>query len=132
MAARFCGDFQQCIGIELLGNLHEMAISVKSLYRFQYQHKLTHQQVHFVSSDLLDHDWWTNGTVVYVPNLLFDDSLKEQIEEKAIKVQPGAYLICLKKFHSVAFNAKFDLITERPVAMSWGESNVYIYQRQTK
>jgi len=130
-AARFIGDFSECVGIELLGNLHDLASSVKSLYKFLYQQKLKHQNVTFICADLLDCDsWWKDGTVVYVPNLLFDDDLKNQIEEKAFKMQTGARLICLKKFSGAAFNSVFELIKERPVAMSWGESNVYIYQRQ--
>ena len=130
-AARFVGDFRECVGIELLSNLHEMATSVRSLYRFQYQHKLIHQNVQFICSDLLDHDgWWKDGTVVYVPNLLFDDSLKAQIAEKAVRMRAGACLICLKKFEGAAFNSVFDLVKERPVVMSWGESNTYIYKRQ--
>lgn len=130
MAARFVGDFQECIGIELLGNLHDLASSVKSLYKFQYQHKLIHRNVQFICSDLLDCQWWTNGTIIYVPNLLYDENLKAQIAEKATKLRPGAYLICLKTFQSPEFNNVFELVKERLVAMSWGESNVYIYQRQ--
>jgi hypothetical protein len=130
-AARFVGDFRECVGIELLSNLHELASSVRSLYRFQYQYKLIHQHIQFICSDLLDHDgWWRDGTVVYVPNLLFDEYLKDQIAEKAVKMRTGAFLICLKKFKGAAFNSVFDLVKERPVAMSWGESTVYIYQRQ--
>lgn len=131
-AARFVGDFQDCVGIELLSNLHEMANSgVKSLYRFQYQHKLVHQDVRFVCSDLLNYDgWWKDGTDVYIPNLLFSNKLKDQIAEKAVKMRSGAFLICLKKFEGNAFNLVFDLIKERPVAMSWGESITYIYKRQ--
>jgi len=129
-AARFVGDYQECVGIELLSNLYELASSVRSLYRFQYEHKLIHRRVKFICSDLLDYDgWWKDGTVVYVPNLLFDVQLKEQIEEQAVKMRTGACLICLKKFEGGAFNSVFDLVKERPVAMSWGESNVYIYQR---
>eukprot|EP00986_Skeletonema_menzelii_P007417 scaffold2916_cov190-Skeletonema_menzelii.AAC.3 len=98
-AARFVGDFRECVGIELLSNLHEMATSVRNL---------------------LDHDgWWKDGTVVYVPNLLFDDSLKAQIAEKAVRMRAGACLICLKKFEGAAFNAVFEFVKERPVVMSW-------------
>jgi hypothetical protein len=131
-AARFIGDFRECIGIELLSNLHEMAnAGVKSLYRFQYQHKLVHQDVRFVFSDLLDYDgWWKDGTVVYIPNLLFSNKLKDQIAEKAVKLRSGAFLICLRKFEGEAFNFVFDLIKECPVTMSWGESITYIYKRK--
>ena len=36
----------------------------------------------------------------------------------------------LKKFEGDAFISVFDLVKERPVVMSWGESNTYIYKRQ--
>lgn len=131
MAARFIGDFQECIGIELLENLHQLASSVKSLYKFQYQHKLIHQHVQFICSDLLDCDgWWKNGTVVYIPNLLFDVDLMDQIAEKAMKLRSGAHCICLKKFNTTAFDSAFELIQQRPVPMSWGQSNVYVYRRR--
>jgi hypothetical protein len=45
-------------------------------------------------------------------------------------MRSGALLICLKKFEGEAFNLLFDLIKERPVAMSWGESITYIYKRK--
>lgn len=134
-AARYCGDYKECIGIELLQNLHDLATSVQSLYKFQYKHKLKHQQIRFVHSDLLDYEsWWSNGTVVYIPNLLFDDVLMDQIADKAKYAPSNAYWICLKKFRSsssTSFDSAFELIHQCPVAMSWGESNVYVYRRCT-
>jgi SAM-dependent methyltransferase len=127
-AARFAQDYQKCIGIELLSNLNDLAQSVMSLYKFQYQSKLRHTQVSFVYSDLLDYDWWTDGTVVYLPNLLFDAELMEQIAVKANFLQEGAYLVCLKQ--NRLFEEAFELIRQQPVPMSWGDSNVYVYQRK--
>ena len=129
-AARFVGDFERCVGIELLSNLHDMASSVKSLYKFQYQSKLRCTTVEFVHSDLLKHDW-SDGSVVYAPSLLFDSAMMERIAEKALSLQPDAYLISLKQFVDTleSFNQQFTLIELRSVLMSWGESNVYVYQR---
>ena len=142
-AARFVQDYDNCIGIELLPNLHEMAKSVHSLYKFgPYQSKLKYTHVEFVLSDLLNVDWWKDGTVVYVPNLLFDPLLMDRIAELAIKLQSGAYLIALKQFGTDAtaatttttttttFPQAFELIQQRLVPMSWGDSNVYVYQRK--
>ena len=130
-AARYIGDYKECIGIELLGNLHNMATSVQSLYKFQYKHKLLHDDINFIHSDLLDvKEWWSVGTVVYIPNLLFDNVLMEQIVEKAKYAPNNAYWICLKKFNSdESFNTEFELIHQCPVEMSWGQSNVYVYKR---
>ena len=139
-AARFVSDMKECIGIELLENLHNLAMSVASLYKFQYNHKFIHQEVKFVCSDLLNYeDWWTNGTVVYIPNLLFDDRLQNQIASKAKYVPPQAFWICLKKFPTTSatadtsepsFYSIFELADQRLVPMSWGESNVYVYRRR--
>ena len=127
-AARYIGDYKECIGIELLGNLHNMATSIQSLYKFQYKHKLLHDGINFIHSDLLDvKEWWSVGTVVYIPNLLFDNDLMEQIVEKAKYAPSNAYWICLKKFNSTTFDIEFELIHQCPVEMSWGQSNVYVY-----
>jgi hypothetical protein len=96
--ARFSCDFQQCIGIELLPNLHDLAVSVSSLYKFLYSHKLHYSTVSFQCANLMTFDWWTNGTVVYAPSLLFDDVLMDCIATKAIFMASGTYLIGLKKF----------------------------------
>eukprot|EP00529_Nitzschia_sp_RCC80_P028140 CAMPEP_0113441700 /NCGR_PEP_ID=MMETSP0014_2-20120614/1219_1 /TAXON_ID=2857 /ORGANISM="Nitzschia sp." /LENGTH=271 /DNA_ID=CAMNT_0000332555 /DNA_START=52 /DNA_END=867 /DNA_ORIENTATION=- /assembly_acc=CAM_ASM_000159 len=129
-AARFAGDYERCVGIELLSNLHDLASSVKSLYKFQYQSKLKWTTVEFVHSDLLEHDW-SDGSVVYAPSLLFDSPMMERIAEKALSLQSDAYLVSLKQFADTleAFNQAFKLIEYRPVLMSWGNSNVYVYQR---
>lgn len=131
-AARFIGDYKECNGIELLENLHQLASSVQSLYKFQYLHKLIHQHVKFVCSDLLNYDgWWTYGTVVYIPNLLFDNVLLDNIAAKAVHAPQGAYWICLKQFSNItSFDSIFELIQQRLVRMSWGESNVYVYRKR--
>mmetsp|Transcript_4437 Transcript_4437/g.7065 ORF Transcript_4437/g.7065 Transcript_4437/m.7065 type:complete len:360 (+) Transcript_4437:232-1311(+) len=157
-AARFLTDFQNCIGIELLPNLHQLAISVASLYKFQYQHKLSSSsssssisssssnttKVQFVCSDLLEYDWASDGTVVYAPSLLFDSEMMEKIARMALGMRRGAYLISLKKFDDgddegkddddddgvLLFRDAFVMVQTSLVPMSWGESNVYVYQRQ--
>lgn len=139
-AARFHGDYQACIGVELLPNLHELASSVAGLYKFQhYQDKLHPdcRQVKFVCSDLLEYEpWWNHPAedpvTIYIPNLLFDKALSDQIAQKAMHVQPGTLLMCLKQFIIPEWQDAFTLVQQKMVAMSWGESCVYIYQRRVK
>ena len=104
-AARFLGNYQNCIGVELLPNLHQLATSVASLYKFQYQHQLHEdcRRVQFVCSDILDYEsWWSHpvddSVTIYIPNLLFDKALSDQIARKALQVQPGTIVMCLKQF----------------------------------
>jgi hypothetical protein len=127
-AARFVGDYATCVGVELLPNLHQMAKSVQSLYKFQYRHKLQWQEVQFECSDLRHYDW-SDGTVVYAPNLLFDQPLLDYITSTALQLKVGSYLISLKKLTFEPEDA-FEMTHQRIVPMSWGESQVYVYRRQ--
>ena len=146
-AARFVGDYSTCIGLELLANLHGLASAVHSLYKVRYASKLQHRAVQFIETDLLDYDW-SDGTVVYIPNLLFDPGMLQQIATQATKLQRGAYVLSLKKLGSVnattddheentteeacgcSFQDAFELLRQQVVTMSWGDSTVYIYQRR--
>jgi hypothetical protein len=125
--ARFTGDFDRCVGIELLPNLHQLAASVNSLYKILYRHKLKWQTVEFHCADLMEYDW-SDGTVVYAPSLLFDDEMMAYISNKAKDLQQGAYLISLKKFAAIDPTA-FEMIQEAVFPMSWGSANVYVYRR---
>jgi hypothetical protein len=125
--ARFTGDFDQCVGIELLPNLHQLATSVNSLYKILYRHKLKWQTVAFHCADLMEYDW-SDGTVVYAPSLLFDDAMMACISTKAQDLQQGAYLISLKRFAAMDPTA-FEIIQEAVFPMSWGSANIYIYRR---
>ena len=146
-AARFVGDYTTCIGLELLANLHGLASAVHSLYKVRYAPKLQHRAVQFIETDLLDYDW-SDGTVVYIPNLLFNPGMLQQIATQATKLQRGAYVLSLKKLGIVnedneddheenttedacgSFQDAFELIRQQIVTMSWGDSTVYIYQRR--
>jgi hypothetical protein len=125
--ARFIGDFDRCVGIELLPNLHQLAASVNSLYKMLYRHKLKWQTVEFHCADLMEYDW-SDGTVVYAPSLLFDAKMMTYISTKAADLQQGAYLISLKKFAFIDPTA-LEMIREAVFPMSWGDANVYVYRR---
>jgi hypothetical protein len=61
----------------------------------------------------------------------------ERIAVQALKLQPGAFLISLKKFpdHSAdsdsqGFHRSFEMVSQSVVPMSWGDASVYVYRRQ--
>ena len=143
--ARYLRDYRNCVGVELLPNLHQLAKSVQSLYKFQnYTNKLhpDYRQVSFVCSDLLDYDpVWDPperinakgsdlSVTIYIPNLLFDQALQDQIAAKALKLAPGTHVISLKQFQQADFSIQFELKHQQDVTMSWGDSRVYIYQKK--
>ena len=132
-AARFTGDYELCVGIELLNNLHQIAIGVHNRYKKSCQQKLKWKTVAFHCADLMEYDW-SDGTVVYVNNFLFDDGLMATIANKAQNLRSGAYLISLKIFDvgtavNPPFNKTFAMIQEKSLPMSWGEETIYVYRR---
>jgi SAM-dependent methyltransferase len=126
---RFSLDFDRCIGIELLPNLHKLAVDVTETYDQKFRHKLALQSVDFFCEDILNYDW-SDGTVIFTCSTCFEDELIDAIGEKAKDLQQGGYLISLKKFTQIDPDA-FDIIQEAvPCQMSWGDADVFVYRRR--
>jgi len=126
---RFSLDFERCIGIELLPNLHKLAVDVTEIYDQNFRHKLALQSVDFYCEDVLNYDW-SDGTVIFTCSTCFEDELIHAIGEKAKDLQQGAYLISFNKFTGIDPDA-FDIIQEAVVCqMSWGDADVFVYRRR--
>jgi SAM-dependent methyltransferase len=133
---RFTLDFDRCIGIELLPNLHKLAVDVTEVYNQNFRHKLALQSVEFYCEDVLNYDW-SDGTVIFACSTCFEDDLINAIGEKAKDLQQGAYLITLKKFTGIDSENvtgidpdAFDIIQEAVCPMSWGDADVFVYRRR--
>jgi SAM-dependent methyltransferase len=132
---RFTLDFDRCIGIELLPNLHKLAVDVAETYDQNFRHKLALQSVEFCCEDILNYDW-SDGTVIFACSTCFEDDLINAIGEKAKDLKQGAYLITLKKFTGIGPGVTgidpdaFDIIQEVVCPMSWGEADVFVYRRR--
>jgi hypothetical protein len=128
-AVRFSLDFDRCIGIELLPNLHKLAVDVTEVYDQTVRHKLAFQSVDFYCEDVLNYDW-SDGTVIFTCSTCFEDELMTAISEKAKDLQQGAYLITLKKFPGIDLDA-FAIIQEAVACqMSWGDADLFVYRRR--
>jgi hypothetical protein len=125
---RFTLDFDRCIGIELLPNLHKLAVDVTEIYDQNFRHKLALQSVEFYCEDVLKYDW-SDATVIFTCSTCFEDDLIFAIGEKAKDLQQGADLITLKKFTGIDPDA-FDIIQETVCPMSWGDADVFVYRRR--
>jgi SAM-dependent methyltransferase len=126
--ARFSLDFDRCIGIEMLPNLHKLAVDVNEIYDQNFRHKLASQSVEFYCEDVLKYDW-SDGTVIFACSTCFADDLINAIGDQAKDLQHGAYLITLKKFTGIDPGA-FDIIQETACPMSWGDADVFVYRRR--
>jgi hypothetical protein len=125
--ARLVQDFDTCVGIELLPNLHELAVSVDSIYMETVKAKLPFSNVDFYCQDMLEHDW-SDGNVVFAHSTCFEDSLLQSLFHKAKQLQPGSYFIT---FRATGIDTTaFELINEIRQEMSWGEADVFIFRRR--
>jgi hypothetical protein len=125
--ARLMRDFDTCIGIELLPNLHELAVSVNTVYEETFKTKLPFGNVDFYCQDMLKHDW-SDGDVVFAHSTCFGDNLLQSLFHKAKELQPGSYLIT---FRATGIDTTaFELLQEIRQEMSWGEADVFIFRRR--
>jgi hypothetical protein len=131
LTARLTQDFDTCIGLEVLPNLHELALSAERLYDVQLLPKLIHPNVEFVYGDLTTWDWWSQATVVFSHNTCFDHELLGAMERKAKLLQSGSYYIVLAVIKEGAhLEDAFDLVEKKTYSMTWGTSPVYIFRRR--
>ena len=128
--ARLLWDFDQCVGVELLPALHTLATSVQTSYEDTFVHPtncLPRSNVAWFNQDILEYDW-SDGKVVFVHSTCFDPDLLQSVFRKANKLRPGSYLIT---FRATGIDTTaFTLVLETRKEMSWGEADVFIYQRQ--
>jgi SAM-dependent methyltransferase len=124
--ARVLQDFDCCVGIELLPNLHELAVSVTNGYNETWKRKLAFGKVEFHCEDFLKYDW-SDGDVVFAHSTCFEDDLLQSLFSKAKDLSPGSFLISCKSC-GIDYTA-FDLITEMRQKTSWGESDIFVFRR---
>lgn len=104
---------------------------LKSLYRVSkeiienLERERNMSNVHVVEGDLRDVDW-TNGDVVFISDLTFPVDLMSFIERKIKLMKVGARVVTLRSL------MPWDYIKEVKclrVKMSWGRSEVFIYEK---
>ena len=126
--ARLVQDFDSCVGIELLPNLHDLAESVNSIYmESTIKATLPFSNVTFYCQDMLEYDW-SDGDVVFAHSTCFEDNLLQSLFHKAKELKPGSYLIT---FRATGIDTTaFELMKEIRQEMSWGEADVFIFRRR--
>ena len=131
--ARLLRDFDRCVGVELLPALHTLATSVQTCYEETFVNQQTNSQllpwsnVAFYNQDIVEFDW-SDGKVVFLHSTCFDLDLLQLVFRKANNLRPGSYLIT---FRATGIDkTAFRLLLETRKEMSWGEADVFIFQRR--
>lgn len=131
MIARLLFDFEECVGIELLRNLHNAATLVKAKYD-QGPSKLLYasmqQGVRFIHASLLDYNWCSDADVVFANSTCFEDNLMDGICALAAGLEPGSILITFTK--PLPDLDAFDLLVRKRYRMSWGPATVFVHAKK--
>lgn len=126
--ARFTQDFSNCIGIEILHDLHQQAVTIAERYRDDFQDTLclsTPKDVSVVHDSLLDVDW-SDGNVIFANSTCFSDELMHQLSIQAEACAPGTVVITFTKGLT---SRGYELLEKKRYKMSWGPATVFIHCR---
>ncbi|MDR2777769.1 MAG: hypothetical protein LBB24_03300 [Rickettsiales bacterium] len=118
------GDFEKCVGIELLDGLHRESRRAKeNLCAIDGNAR---DSVHFIQGNILDFDL-TDGDVLLFccPNR--DEGIRLEMEKKFLTLKNGAIIFSL--IHVFKNTENFHPLDSRMVRMAWGQTPLTVYER---
>lgn len=129
LAAHMLHDFSRAVGVEVLDDLHQTAISVQSRFGREFRPSLPEpkqkQSVEFIQKDFLHHDF-SDADVVFVHATCMYDALLTQLDPQLSKLKPGARVMTVSK-PVLAKNLKEYKV--QIYNMAWGQATVFFYKK---
>ncbi len=121
--------FRKCIGVELLGGLHNKAIEVQQNFdktiRPQIEKYLLGRELHFAQNDLFKVDY-AEADLIFMNHPLKDSELFLQLEEKLLKeLKPGTKLITIIRAFK---DPRFKPLGSEKYQFSWGSSTAHFFE----
>ncbi len=118
------GNFEKCIGIEILDSLYDISKMVESRVKNIYPR--VDCEIQFKHGNMLDFDISDGDIILFCcPNK--DDKIRFKMEEKFLTLKSNSVIISL--IHSFNNKTDFSLITSRMVKSTWGETPMAIYKK---
>ena len=126
IGAYLTGNFQKCVGIELLDSLY--SLSLKAKQNINSIDKNSIDKIYFEHNNLMYADI-SKADVVYFSCPTKNDELRTKMEEKFTKdLKSGTLIFSL--IHVFNNKTDFELITARMVRSAWGETPMMIYVKK--
>ena len=128
IAARLLCDFSVCHGIEILGGLHEEAITVINEYLASHcslQYFGIPMDIDVLCESITEYDW-SDGDIVFANSTCFSDDLMVALSDKAEALKKDSIVITFTKSLS---SSQFEVIKKIRYKMSWGPATVYIHHK---
>mmetsp|Transcript_32613 Transcript_32613/g.83326 ORF Transcript_32613/g.83326 Transcript_32613/m.83326 type:complete len:236 (+) Transcript_32613:243-950(+) len=122
-------SLRRCVGIEIIGALHDVAISVAAKHLQMLEilpRPHSEQSIEFIHGDILEIDWSDAG-IVLVNSTCFTPELMAALEARAANIlQNGSVIVT---FTSPFQGDCWELVSKSRRQMSWGPADIYIHQR---
>ena len=129
-AAGVLYEFKECIGIEILENLHNEALAFKKEYmnRLEEIEVGVTKSVHFYKGSIFDLNMvdWTVGDVILTNCTCFTDEMLLEISnicKKSLKKNSIVITITNNLDENI-----FDIVKTQRLRMSWGRANVHYHK----
>ena len=118
------GNFDKCVGVELMDSLYNTSLDVKKrLVEFDRSAK---SKVNFIHDNMLNVDFYDADLLLFCCPTK-DEKLRNQMEEKFVKLKSGAIILSL--IHKFADNKNFELLNVKTVKVAWGDTPLFIYKK---
>jgi predicted RNA methylase len=125
LAAHMLGNFSKCVGIELLGDLHKVAVEKQIEYEKSIEDK-EKGKIEFIKGDFLEQNLNdANLIVVGLPSQNAD--VMDALEKKIESLRSGIKIVTIIGF------LKTDEVMEiksKKYNFPWGKSTAYFYEKR--
>ena len=129
-------DFNAVVGIEILADLHNVAMDIHEYWDSEVKRPLPLKKqetiVKFVNGDC-SYINWSYGDIVFANATSFDMPLMEKLGKQACELKAESFFIVLSnKLPEKICGEYFDLLQSDGIETDWGKASLYIYRRNKK
>lgn len=116
------GNFDKCIGIELLDSLYENSLIAKK--RLVEIDKKAENKINFIHDNILNVNFSDADLILFCCPTK-DEKLRKKMEEKFNILKKGSIILSL--IHKFENNKNFELLNAKMVRVAWGETPLFTY-----
>jgi hypothetical protein len=121
-----CHEFYECIGIELLDNLHKLSLKIlDNIEKHKETSNLLCTQIRYFLDDITTHEYdYERSSLVFINCKTFSLDLMKKISKKLEPMPEGVILIT--SFQILPDENNWEVVSKLRRLMSWGCANLYI------
>ena len=116
------GNFDKCVGVELLDSLYETSIIAKN--RLCNIDKQAENKVNFIHDNILNIDFSDADLILFCCPTK-NEEIRRQIEHKFDNLKKGTIILSL--IHKFDNSNSFELLNAKLVKVVWGETPLFTY-----